>query len=365
MVDRGAGAARGHLADDRRPGGAGRKGEQADLFAELRAQGFVRCASTAWCMIDNCRCSTRTAATSSRWWSTASRCARTCAPHRRILRDRAAHAEGRAIAVEMDSGASTSSPPSSPARSAASRWQELEPRLFSFNNPMGACPKPATASGTSSSSTPSGSSPTPMPVARLRRHPRLGPPQPVLLPALASLAGHYAFDIETPFEALPEKYPRTIVLTARATRRSPSAISDGGQVLDRTHLRGHHPQPRTALPRDRLGGGARGVLKYHQPTGACPACGAPACGTEGAPRLIGAATCRGQRLRWPPRGFFDGLQLTGPARQVAEKMVSEISALLGFLDQRGPRLPLARPLGRHPVGRRGQRIRLASQIGSA
>ena len=79
--------------------------------------------------------------------------------------------------------------------------QELEPRLFSFNSPLGACPQlrrpgldqllRSQARGGVSAA-----------LARLGRDPRLGPAQPVLLPAAASLAKHIGFDIDRPFAKL-------------------------------------------------------------------------------------------------------------------------------------------------------------------
>jgi excinuclease ABC subunit A len=141
---------------------SGRKGEQADLFAELRAQGFVRVRvdgivheldnlpaldkgrrHTIEVVVDRLKV-------------------------RQDLRSRIAesfetaltHAEGRAIAVEMDSGTEHlfSAKFACPVCSFA--LAELEPRLFSFNNPMGACPK-CDGLGHVDFFDPSGSSPTP------------------------------------------------------------------------------------------------------------------------------------------------------------------------------------------------------------
>lgn len=121
----------------------GRKGEQAELFDELRAQGFVRVRldgevydidalpklqktkkHTIEVVVDRLKISPEVKQRLAESFETALR-----------------HAEGRALAVEMDSGkeylfsARFSCPVCSYALS------ELEPRLFSFNNPAGACPK--------------------------------------------------------------------------------------------------------------------------------------------------------------------------------------------------------------------------------
>jgi excinuclease ABC subunit A len=121
---------------------ANRKGEQLDLFAELRAQGFVRLRVDGTVYdIDACRSWPRRRSTPSMSWSTASRCARHAPAPGRIFETALMHAEGRAIAVEMDSGKEHlfSSKFACPVCNYA--LQELEPRLFSFNNPMGACQK--------------------------------------------------------------------------------------------------------------------------------------------------------------------------------------------------------------------------------
>ena len=63
-------------------------------------------------------------------------------------------------------------------------------------------------------------------------------------------------------------------------------------------------------------------------------------------------------------GYFDGLSLDGAKREIADKVIKEIVARLTFLNNVGPRLPVARAQRGNPVGGEAQRIRLASQIGS-
>ena len=121
----------------------GRKGEQMDLFDELRAQGFVRLRingkvheidalpklqktkkHTVEVVVDRLKVSADAKQRLAESFETALR-----------------HADGRALAVEMDSGHEHlfSAKFSCPVCSYS--LPELEPRLFSFNNPMGACPK--------------------------------------------------------------------------------------------------------------------------------------------------------------------------------------------------------------------------------
>jgi excinuclease ABC subunit A len=125
----------------------GRKGEYRKELAELQKRGFqrVKVDGTATRSTRRRR-STRSSSTTSRWWSTASSCAPASRAPRRQLRDRAGagRRHRHRLRRRRRRGAHASpSRPSSPARSPASP-SEIEPRLFSFNNPFGACP-PATA----------------------------------------------------------------------------------------------------------------------------------------------------------------------------------------------------------------------------
>ncbi|MBX3684463.1 MAG: excinuclease ABC subunit UvrA, partial [Thauera sp.] len=122
---------------------AGRKGEQLDLIGDLRAQGFVRIRIDGEIheidtlpkldknvrhdidvVIDRLKTRPDSRQRIAESFETA-----------------LAHAEGRALAVEMDSGNEHlfSARFACPVCSFA--LAELEPRLFSFNNPAGACPK--------------------------------------------------------------------------------------------------------------------------------------------------------------------------------------------------------------------------------
>src|SRR5574343_1120950 len=191
---------------------SGRKGEQADLFSGLRAQGFVRVRVDgvvheidALPPLDkNRRHNVEVVVDRLKV--------------RQDLRGRIAesfetaltHAEGRAIAVEMDSGTEHlfSAKFACPVCSFA--LAELEPRLFSFNNPVGACPK-CDGLGNVDFFDPQ----------RVVAHPELSLASGAIrgwdrrnqfyFQLLASLATHYGFDIETPWENLPEA-TREIIL---------------------------------------------------------------------------------------------------------------------------------------------------------
>ena len=346
---------------------SGRKGEQADLLAELRAQGFVRVRVDGVVHeLDNMPVLDKNRrhvieVVVDRF------------KVRQDLRGRIAesfetaltHAEGRAIAVEMDSGAEHlfSAKFACPVCSFA--LAELEPRLFSFNNPVGACPK-CDGLGNVDFFDPE----------RVVAHPDLSLASGAIrgwdrrnqfyFQLLASLADHYAFDIETPFEALPEKV-RDIVLNGSGRDKIAFRyLSDGGrQVLKEHTFEGIIPNLERRY-RETDSVAVREELAKYRANCACPACQGARLRTEARFVLIGGRNLS-EVSRLPLarcRDFFDGLRLTGQRGQVADKLVSEISARLQFLINVGlDYLSLDRSADTLSGGE-AQRIRLASQIGS-
>ena len=346
---------------------SGRKGEQADLLAELRAQGFVRVRVDGVVHeLDNMPVLDKNRrhvieVVVDRF------------KVRQDLRGRIAesfetaltHAEGRAIAVEMDSGAEHlfSAKFACPVCSFA--LAELEPRLFSFNNPVGACPK-CDGLGNVDFFDPE----------RVVAHPDLSLASGAIrgwdrrnqfyFQLLASLADHYAFDIETPFEALPEKV-RDIVLNGSGRDKIAFRyLSDGGrQVLKEHTFEGIIPNLERRY-RETDSVAVREELAKYRANCACPACQGTRLRTEARFVLIGGRNLS-EVSRLPLarcRDFFDGLRLTGQRGQVADKLVSEISARLQFLINVGlDYLSLDRSADTLSGGE-SQRIRLASQIGS-
>ena len=179
-------------------------------------------------------------------------------------------ADGRAIAVEMEQRhRSTGSTPSSPAPSATTRSAELEPRLFSFNSPVGACPS----------------------CDGLGHMEFFDPARVVAFPTLSLASGaikgwdrrngYYFSLLESLAQALQVRRRRALRGTSRAGApggaarlrrgRDPLQLHDGIGQLGRPQghqeacLRRHHPQHGAALSRNRFGGGARraGALSQH------------------------------------------------------------------------------------------------------
>ena len=200
---------------------AGRKGEQLDLFTELRAQGFVRLRVDG--KVHDIDALPKLAKNSKHTIDVVVDRLKVRADARQRLAESfetaLLHADGRAMAVEMDSGVEHLFSARFACPVCSYSLQELEPRLFSFNNPMGACPK-CDGLGQISFFDP----------ARVVAYPHLSLASGAIrgwdrrnqfyFQLLSSLATHFGFDIEKPFEALPED-KRQIVLYGSGREKIP------------------------------------------------------------------------------------------------------------------------------------------------
>ena len=184
---------------------ANRKGEQLDLFTELRAQGFARVRvdgtvyeldavpkltkshkHTVDVVVDRLKVREDMRQRLAESFETALR-----------------HADGRAIALEMDSGQEHLFSAKFACPSCSYALQELEPRLFSFNNPMGACPK-CDGLGVIQFFDPKRIVAAPhlsLAAGAIRSWDKKNP---FTFPLVESLAEHYGFSVDTPFEQLPD-----------------------------------------------------------------------------------------------------------------------------------------------------------------
>ncbi len=346
---------------------ANRKGEQQDLFAELRAQGFVRLRvdgkiyeidalpklsksqkHTIDVVVDRLKVREDMRQRLAESFETALR-----------------HAEGRAIALEMDSNTEHLFSAKFACPVCAYSLQELEPRLFSFNNPMGACPK-CDGLGVIQFFDPK----------RVVAHPDLSLAAGAIrgwdrrnqfyFQLLASLAAHYGFDIDTPWCELPEDV-RQVVLYGSGRQMIPfSYLNERGRATVREHtFEGIiHNLERRYKETDSVA--VREELSKFISDSTCPSCEGTRLRLEARHVKIGGATLH-QISRMPlgeAREFFVNLKMTGHKAQVAEKILKEITSRLQFLINVGlDYLSLDRS-AETLSGGEAQRIRLASQIGS-
>ena len=345
---------------------ANRKGEQAELFSELRAQGFVRVRidtrvyeidslpklarnskHTVDVVIDRLKIRPDVKQRLAESFETALR-----------------HADGRALAVETDSGREHlfSAKFACPVCSYA--LAELEPRLFSFNNPMGACPD-CDGLGTISFFDPK----------RVVGFPNLSLAGGAIkgwdrrnqfyFQMLTSLAAHYKFEVDAPFERLAEAVQK-IILYGTTERIPFSYLNERGRTFVKEHpfegiipnLERRYRETDSVVVREEL-------AKYLN-VKPCPSCDGTRLKLEA--RHVKVAEKPIYELSALPLkaglAFFGKLVLPGHKQAIAEKIVNEIVSRLKFLVNVGlDYLSLDRSADTLSGGE-AQRIRLASQIGS-
>jgi len=242
---------------------------------------------------------------------------------------------------------------------------ELEPRLFSFNNPTGACPAcdglgvkqyfdPARVVVNADLSLAGGA---------IRGWDRK---TTYYYQMIQSLAAHYDFDLETPFNELPQQL-RDVVLYGSDVEKIEFFYenSRGMQVKKRHRFEGVIPNLERRY-RETESGAVREELARFLNSQACPDCN----GTRlnRAARHVFIKDLALPEISSMSVGnavaFFRNLELEGWRATIAEKIVKEIGDRLGFLSDVGlDYLSLDRS-AETLSGGEAQRIRLASQIGS-
>jgi excinuclease ABC subunit A len=275
------------------------------------------------------------------------------------------HSEGRALAVEMDTGhehlfsAKFSCPVCSYSLS------ELEPRLFSFNNPLGACNK-CDGLGQITFFDP----------ARVVAFPHLSLASGAVknwdrrnqfyFQLLTSLAKHYHFDLETPFEKLDDSIQQIVLHGSGKEKICFSYLSEGGRKHQETHpFEGIIPNL-TRRYKETESQTVREELAKYLNAQTCPECqGTRLCQSARHVHVAGKAIY--EISAFPLKKaklFFDEIELSGHKQSIAERIVKEISSRLQFLNNVGlDYLSLDRSADTLSGGE-SQRIRLASQIGS-
>ncbi len=288
-------------------------------------------------------------------------------------------ADGRALALEMDSGqehlfsAKFSCPVCSYSLS------EMEPRLFSFNSPVGACPccdglghrdffDPARVVAFPSLSLASGA------VKGWDRR------NAYYFSMLESLAAHYRFDIDTAFEDLPDHVRQVVLHGSGEEDIRFSYLMDSGEKAGKkvskkhpfegiiTNFERRYRETDSAVVREDL---AR--YRSVQP---CPDCGGTRLRQEARHVYLVGTSEGGEQ---PSRtaiyevshitlresfNYFSTLTMQGAKAEIAAKVVREIGLRLKFLNDVGLNYLSLDRSAETLSGGESQRIRLASQIGS-
>ena len=346
---------------------AGRKGEQQDLIEELRAQGFVRLRidGTAYeidnlpkldknkkhtidVVVDRIKVRPDIKQRLAESFETALR-----------------HSDGKALAVEMDSGHEHLFSAKFACPVCNYSLSELEPRLFSFNNPMGACPR-CDGLGQISFFDPK----------RIVAFPHMSLASGAIkgwdrrnqfyFQMLQSLALHYGFDLETPFEELAEPMRQILLYGSGKEPIKFKYLAEKGGMETRAHpfegiihnLERRYKETDSAMVREEL-------AKYLN-SQTCPDCGGTRLRLE-ARHVHVAGKAIFEISAMPLKQaltLFSDLHFEGQKQAIAERIVKEIASRLQFLNNVGLNyLSLDRSADTLSGGE-AQRIRLASQIGS-
>jgi len=348
-----------------------RKGEHAELFVELRAKGFVRVRvdgtvyeidaapkltknikHTIEVVVDRLKVRAEFKQRLAESFETALR-----------------HGDGRALAVEIDTGREHLFSAKFACPICNYSLAELEPRLFSFNSPLGACPR---CDGLGSI--------TFFDPKRVVAFPDLSLASGAIrgwdrrnqfyFQLLQSLAKHIGFDVDHAFAKLPERIQQLILYGSGSEKIPFTYLSERGKPLVREHafegivpnLERRYRETDSVLVREEL-------AKYlnNKP---CPECHGTRLKREARHVKVGnRAQARAifEVSAWPLKetiAFFSQLQLDGQKAVIADKIVKEIGSRLQFLNNVGlDYLSLDRS-AETLSGGEAQRIRLASQIGS-
>jgi excinuclease ABC subunit A len=344
-----------------------RKGENLELFEDLRAQGFVRVRvdgkvhdidsvpklsktkkHTVEIVIDRVKVRAAVKQRLAESFETALR-----------------HADGRALAVEMDGGHEHLFSARFACPICSYSLPELEPRLFSFNNPMGACPRcdglgqitffdPKRVVAFAHMSLAAGA------VRGWDKRNQF------YFQMIGSLAQQYGFDIDTPFEQLPENV-RDLILNGTGREKVRFLyVGERGNKYQREHpFEGILPNLERRY-RETDSAAVREELAKYLASQPCPECKGTRLRREARNVFVAGKAIfevSGLPLKLALQ-FFHEMRLTGAKLAIAEKIAHEIANRLQFLVNVGlDYLALDRSADSLSGGE-AQRIRLASQIGS-
>ncbi len=242
---------------------------------------------------------------------------------------------------------------------------ELEPRIFSFNNPAGACSK-CDGLGVQQF----------FDATRVVKYPEFSLAEGAIrgwdrrnsyyFQMLTSLSNHYGFDIDVPFESLSEVHKAALLYGSNDEDIEFEYLNDRGDRVTRVHaFEGVIPNMERRY-RDTESRFVREELSKYISSQACVSCSGSRL-NEGSRNVF----IRNQNLPHisalsieKAHGFFSKLKLPGKKGEIAEKILKEVQDRLGFLMNVGLNYLSLDRSAETLSGGEAQRIRLASQIGS-
>lgn len=278
-------------------------------------------------------------------------------------------ADGKAIIANMETGEEQVFSNRFACPECGWSLAELEPRLFSFNNPMGACPD-CDGIGHIEFFDPK----------RIVQHPGISlasgalkgwdKRNPMLFQMLQSIAMHYGFDLDTPFQELPEHIQHILIFGSGDEKIPFITINRQGKPWIREHpfegvlhnLERRFRESDSIAVKEELA-----KLIGERP---CPTCNGARLRREALSVCIGENSQKraihevtrmslGDALH-----YFETLSLTGAKKTIAARILNEVTSRLRFLNNVGLDYLSLERSAETLSGGESQRIRLASQIGS-
>jgi excinuclease ABC subunit A len=242
---------------------------------------------------------------------------------------------------------------------------ELEPRIFSFNNPAGAC-QTCDGLGTKQFFDPHrvvGNTEISLSGGAIRGWDKRSY---YYFQMLQSVADHYKFNLNTPFEKLDEQSKDIVLFGSKGTSIKFKYINERGDIMERKHpFEGIIPNMERRF-RETESNTVREELGKYMSHQNCTSCSGARLRTEARNVFIQGTNLPevAQMSIAACLSFFSNLELTGQRGEIADKILKEIKDRLAFLVNVGLNyLSLSRSADTLSGGE-AQRIRLASQIGA-
>jgi excinuclease ABC subunit A len=243
---------------------------------------------------------------------------------------------------------------------------ELEPRLFSFNTPHGACPE-CTGLGIKLEFDPDRVIPDRSLSFNQGGCMGYNPDAAWFRSHFEALAKHYKFSLDTPFEDLPPKVMKVILYGGDEAIK---VRYDNAKGTGHFEYESTFPGILTELKRrymETTSDGIKDWLEKLMSEKPCESCGGKRLRPEALAVTVGGISIHDLSAKSVEEGirFFDQLELTETQKQISKQVLKEITARLSFLQNVGLQyLSLERKAGTLSGGE-AQRIRLATQIGSS